>query len=150
MVYTTQTREYEEMTTHPVTCYTLESCTLTCPDVNLPAGNIPNITINGTIWHKVLKHSIHQSYQKSSEAYFAWYICSFYSTVVYHSFCRDEKADVGHFFHLLGRRVIPNSQLLLECGGEWWRCLHLYQILPVSWSDIQHDLHGEAWSPAKE
>ncbi|XP_073321058.1 interleukin-1 receptor type 1-like isoform X2 [Pagrus major] len=52
MVYTTQTREYEEMTTYPMTCYTLESCKLTCPDVNTPSENIRNITINSIIWHK--------------------------------------------------------------------------------------------------
>ncbi|XP_036952492.1 interleukin-18 receptor 1-like [Acanthopagrus latus] len=67
MVYTTQTREYEEMTTHPVTCYTLESCTLTCPDVNLPAENIPNITTNGTIWHKEGESSLTASYFSSVE-----------------------------------------------------------------------------------
>ncbi|XP_073320953.1 interleukin-1 receptor accessory protein-like [Pagrus major] len=52
MVYTTQTREYEEMTTYPETCYTLESCKLKCPDVNTPSENIRNITINSIIWHK--------------------------------------------------------------------------------------------------
>ncbi|XP_036952063.1 interleukin-18 receptor 1-like isoform X1 [Acanthopagrus latus] len=67
MVYTTQTREYENETTYPVTCYTLESCTLTCPDVNIPAENIPNITINGTIWHKEGESSLTASYFSSVE-----------------------------------------------------------------------------------
>ncbi|XP_070761970.1 interleukin-1 receptor type 1-like [Enoplosus armatus] len=50
-VYTTQ-REYEERTKYPVTCYTQESCTLHCPDVNTPAVNTPDITSSGIMWHK--------------------------------------------------------------------------------------------------
>ncbi|XP_070765626.1 interleukin-18 receptor 1-like [Enoplosus armatus] len=50
-VYTTQ-REYEERTKYPVTCYTQESCTLHCPDVNMPAVNTPDITSSGIIWNK--------------------------------------------------------------------------------------------------
>nr|AGS55351.1 interleukin-18 receptor 1 [Sparus aurata] len=65
MVYTTQTREYEEKTTIPMTCYTPESCTLTCPDVNIPAENIPNITTSGTIWHKKGDSSLTASYFSS-------------------------------------------------------------------------------------
>ncbi|XP_028438032.1 interleukin-18 receptor 1-like isoform X2 [Perca flavescens] len=51
-VLTTQSREYENMTQYLTTCYTEETCTLRCPDVNIPAQNIPNITSNGIIWHK--------------------------------------------------------------------------------------------------
>ncbi|XP_041790781.1 interleukin-1 receptor-like 1 isoform X2 [Chelmon rostratus] len=51
-VYTTQTGEYEERNTYSAICYREDSCTLNCPDVNVPAGNIPNITSNPIIWHK--------------------------------------------------------------------------------------------------
>ncbi|XP_078101988.1 interleukin-1 receptor accessory protein-like isoform X2 [Sander vitreus] len=51
-VLTPQSREYEKMTQYPTTCYTEEAFTLHCPDVNIPAENIPNITSNGIIWHK--------------------------------------------------------------------------------------------------
>ncbi|XP_078102002.1 interleukin-1 receptor accessory protein-like [Sander vitreus] len=51
-VLTPQSREYENMTQYPTTCYTEEAFTLHCPDVNIPAENIPNITSNGIIWHK--------------------------------------------------------------------------------------------------
>lgn len=57
MVYTTPSREYEERTMYSLTCYTQESCSLKCPDVNTPAVNTLNMTSNGIIWHKVLKHS---------------------------------------------------------------------------------------------
>uniref|UniRef100_A0A671WSJ6 Interleukin-18 receptor 1-like n=1 Tax=Sparus aurata TaxID=8175 RepID=A0A671WSJ6_SPAAU len=65
MVYTTRTREYEEKTTYPMTCNTPESCTLTCPDVNIPAENIPDITTSGTIWHKKADSSLTASYFSS-------------------------------------------------------------------------------------
>ncbi|XP_029310793.1 interleukin-1 receptor accessory protein-like 1-B isoform X2 [Cottoperca gobio] len=51
-VCTSQSREYELRTQYSTTCYTQEACTLYCPDVNVPALNIPNITSNGIIWHK--------------------------------------------------------------------------------------------------
>ncbi|XP_049910280.1 interleukin-18 receptor 1-like isoform X3 [Epinephelus moara] len=51
-VYTTQ-REGEEMSQYPQTCYAQEACTLYCPDVNVPAEGILNITSNGIIWRKV-------------------------------------------------------------------------------------------------
>ncbi|XP_033486238.1 interleukin-1 receptor type 2-like [Epinephelus lanceolatus] len=51
-VYTTQ-REGEEMSQYPGTCYTQEACTLYCPDVNVPAEGILNITSNSIIWRKV-------------------------------------------------------------------------------------------------
>ncbi|XP_034730496.1 X-linked interleukin-1 receptor accessory protein-like 2 [Etheostoma cragini] len=51
-VVTTQSRDYKERFQYPATCSTNEAFTLHCPDVNIPAGNIPNITSNGIIWHK--------------------------------------------------------------------------------------------------
>lgn len=45
------------MTTYSTTCYTEESCSLECPDVNIPDKDTPNITSNGIMWHKVKKHS---------------------------------------------------------------------------------------------
>uniref|UniRef100_A0A3Q3X7T3 Ig-like domain-containing protein n=1 Tax=Mola mola TaxID=94237 RepID=A0A3Q3X7T3_MOLML len=52
-VYGSRSREYEARTTYSLTCYTQESCTLTCPDANTPPVNTLNITSNGTVWHKV-------------------------------------------------------------------------------------------------
>ncbi|CAJ1049484.1 hypothetical protein PFLUV_G00030520 [Xyrichtys novacula] len=52
MVYPMQSREYERKTTFSTTCYTQESCTLYCPDVNTPDVATPNITSNGIIWQK--------------------------------------------------------------------------------------------------
>ncbi|KAM7424384.1 hypothetical protein PAMA_000636 [Pampus argenteus] len=51
-VYTTLSREYEEMTQYKRTCYTSTSCKLHCPASNIPAVNIPNITSTGVTWHK--------------------------------------------------------------------------------------------------
>ncbi|XP_041792026.1 interleukin-18 receptor 1-like [Chelmon rostratus] len=51
-VNTTQTMKYEERNTYPAICYRQDSCTLNCPDVNVPAVNIPNMTSNPIIWHK--------------------------------------------------------------------------------------------------
>ncbi|XP_039991416.1 interleukin-1 receptor-like 1 isoform X2 [Xiphias gladius] len=51
-VNTAQSREYEERSRYSKTCYTQESCKLNCPDVNIPAENIPNITRNSITWHK--------------------------------------------------------------------------------------------------
>ncbi|XP_037610983.1 interleukin-1 receptor type 1-like isoform X2 [Sebastes umbrosus] len=51
MVCSTQT-ENKERTQYPQTCYTQEACMLHCPEVNIPAVSIPNITSNGIIWHK--------------------------------------------------------------------------------------------------
>ncbi|XP_039989007.1 interleukin-18 receptor 1-like [Xiphias gladius] len=51
-VNTAQSREYEERTKYSKTCYAQESCKLNCPDVNIPAENIPNITRNSITWHK--------------------------------------------------------------------------------------------------
>lgn len=56
MVYTAHNKTYEAKTTYSLTCYTHESCTLKCPDVNTPAVNILNITSYGVIWTKVLEH----------------------------------------------------------------------------------------------
>ncbi|XP_040898459.1 interleukin-18 receptor 1-like [Toxotes jaculatrix] len=47
-----QSKEYEEETQYPKTCYTQESCKLNCPDVNIPALNTPNLTSNGITWRK--------------------------------------------------------------------------------------------------
>nr|QJD09007.1 interleukin 1 receptor 5 [Cyclopterus lumpus] len=52
IVCTTRSRECEERTQYPQTCYTQEACTLNCPEVNVPAASTPNITSNGIIWHK--------------------------------------------------------------------------------------------------
>lgn len=38
------------------TCYANESCTLQCPDKNVPETNTPNITDRGIKWHKVCKY----------------------------------------------------------------------------------------------
>ncbi|KAM7405931.1 hypothetical protein PAMP_000344 [Pampus punctatissimus] len=51
-VYTTLSREYEEMTQYKKICYTTKSCQLYCPASYIPAVNIPNITSNGVTWHK--------------------------------------------------------------------------------------------------
>ncbi|KAF1392675.1 hypothetical protein PFLUV_G00030520 [Perca fluviatilis] len=66
-VLTPQSREYEKMTQYPTTCYTQETCTLHCPDVNRPAPNIPNITSNGIIWHKEGESLPKDSYFSSVE-----------------------------------------------------------------------------------
>ncbi|KAF1392672.1 hypothetical protein PFLUV_G00030490 [Perca fluviatilis] len=66
-VLTPQSREYEKMTQYPITCYTQETCTLHCPDVNRPAPNIPNITSNGIIWHKEGESLPKNSYFSSVE-----------------------------------------------------------------------------------
>ncbi|XP_034536818.1 uncharacterized protein LOC117810922 isoform X2 [Notolabrus celidotus] len=51
-VYSTQSREYEERSTYPKTCYTQESCTLHCPDLYIPNDETPNITSRGITWNK--------------------------------------------------------------------------------------------------
>ncbi|XP_034730484.1 interleukin-1 receptor-like 1 isoform X2 [Etheostoma cragini] len=51
-VVTTQSGDYKERFQYPATCFTNEAFTLNCPDVNIPAENIPNITNNSIIWHK--------------------------------------------------------------------------------------------------
>uniref|UniRef100_A0A8D3AP66 Interleukin-18 receptor 1-like n=1 Tax=Scophthalmus maximus TaxID=52904 RepID=A0A8D3AP66_SCOMX len=51
-VNTAQSREYEERTKYSKTCYTQQSCKLTCPDLDSPDVNTPNITSNGITWHK--------------------------------------------------------------------------------------------------
>ncbi|KAA8595858.1 hypothetical protein FQN60_011149 [Etheostoma spectabile] len=66
-VVTTQSREYKERFQYPATRYTNEAFTLHCPDVNVPAENIPNITSNGIIWHKEGKPSPVDSYFTSVE-----------------------------------------------------------------------------------
>uniref|UniRef100_A0A3Q3QTI9 Interleukin-1 receptor accessory protein-like 1 n=1 Tax=Monopterus albus TaxID=43700 RepID=A0A3Q3QTI9_MONAL len=66
-VYTAQSREYDKRTKHPVTCYTNESCKMHCPDVNIPAANILNITNNGFIWHKEGESLPKSSYFSSVE-----------------------------------------------------------------------------------
>ncbi|XP_038558208.1 interleukin-18 receptor 1-like [Micropterus salmoides] len=50
-VYTSQ-RKYEEGNMYSETCYTQKSCSLNCPDTNIPAENTPDITSNGITWHK--------------------------------------------------------------------------------------------------
>ncbi|XP_056269649.1 interleukin-18 receptor accessory protein-like isoform X3 [Pseudoliparis swirei] len=52
IVCTTQSRECEERTQYPHICYRQEACTLNCPEVNIPAVSITNITSNGIIWNK--------------------------------------------------------------------------------------------------
>lgn len=54
-VYNTLTRELEDRTRYPMTCYTQESCTLKCPDVNIPPSNYPNFTSRDITWHKVFE-----------------------------------------------------------------------------------------------
>ncbi|XP_019742320.1 interleukin-18 receptor 1-like isoform X1 [Hippocampus comes] len=51
-VYNTLTRELENRTRYPMRCYTQESCTLKCPDVNIPHSNYPNFTSRDITWHK--------------------------------------------------------------------------------------------------
>ncbi|XP_041836038.1 interleukin-1 receptor-like 1 isoform X2 [Melanotaenia boesemani] len=51
-VYTKQPKEYEERGKYPAKCYKDMACTLTCPDVNLPAGDTPNITERSISWTK--------------------------------------------------------------------------------------------------
>ncbi|XP_034535321.1 interleukin-18 receptor 1-like [Notolabrus celidotus] len=51
-VYTAQSGEYEERSTYPKTCYTQESCTLHCPNLNIPNNDTPNITNHGITWNK--------------------------------------------------------------------------------------------------
>ncbi|XP_056268906.1 interleukin-1 receptor type 1-like isoform X3 [Pseudoliparis swirei] len=52
IVCTPQSRECEERTQYPHICYRQEACTLNCPEVNIPAVSITNITSNGIIWNK--------------------------------------------------------------------------------------------------
>ncbi|XP_077374829.1 interleukin-18 receptor 1-like isoform X2 [Festucalex cinctus] len=51
-VYTTLTRELEDRTQYTMTCYTQESCTLNCPEVDIPPPNNPNFTSYDIIWNK--------------------------------------------------------------------------------------------------
>lgn len=51
-----QSPELEPRTTYSQTCFTPEACTLRCPAVNTPAQDIPNMTINEIVWHKVLNN----------------------------------------------------------------------------------------------
>lgn len=48
-----QSPEPDLRRTYSQTCFTGEACTLECPDANTPAPNTPNMTKNGTVWHKV-------------------------------------------------------------------------------------------------
>lgn len=47
-VHTSQSREYKEKTQFKTTCYTDESCTLYCCNIDAP-----NVTSNNVTWHKV-------------------------------------------------------------------------------------------------
>ncbi|XP_077420267.1 interleukin-18 receptor 1-like isoform X2 [Vanacampus margaritifer] len=51
-VYSTLTRELENSTQYTMTCYTHESCTLTCPDNDIPPPSNPNFTSYDIIWRK--------------------------------------------------------------------------------------------------
>lgn len=51
-----QSPKLEPRTTYSQTCFTPEACTLRCPAVNTPAQDIPNMTINEIVWHKVLNN----------------------------------------------------------------------------------------------
>ncbi|XP_049574924.1 interleukin-18 receptor accessory protein isoform X2 [Syngnathus scovelli] len=51
-VYTTLTTELEHKTWYRMICYTQESCTLSCSDVNIPPSNNPYFTSYDIIWHK--------------------------------------------------------------------------------------------------
>ncbi|XP_068455492.1 interleukin-18 receptor accessory protein-like [Clinocottus analis] len=51
-VSTTRSREQEQRTQYPQRCYAAAACTLSCPEVNVPAASTPNISSNGTVWHK--------------------------------------------------------------------------------------------------
>lgn len=51
-----QSPELEPRTTYSQTCFTEEACTLMCPTVNTPAQDIPNMTTNEIVWHKVLNN----------------------------------------------------------------------------------------------
>ncbi|XP_044048601.1 interleukin-1 receptor accessory protein-like [Siniperca chuatsi] len=64
-VYTT--RRENEKKNYSATCYTHESCTLSCPDVNIPAENTPDITSNGIKWHKEGESLPKNSYFSSVE-----------------------------------------------------------------------------------
>ncbi|XP_029987039.1 interleukin-18 receptor 1-like isoform X2 [Sphaeramia orbicularis] len=52
IVYTTLSSDLERKTQYPITCYSQEACTLTCPDRNIPDKNILNITTTGIVWKK--------------------------------------------------------------------------------------------------
>ncbi|XP_054626642.1 interleukin-1 receptor-like 1 isoform X3 [Dunckerocampus dactyliophorus] len=58
-VYTKLSREMENRTRYSMTCYTEESCTLTCPDSDVPDPNTPNITSYDLTWHKI-GESLHE------------------------------------------------------------------------------------------
>lgn len=51
-----QSPKLEPRTTYSQTCFAQEACTLMCPTVNTPAEDIPNMTINENVWHKVLNN----------------------------------------------------------------------------------------------
>nr|XP_057945361.1 interleukin-18 receptor 1-like [Doryrhamphus excisus] len=58
-VYTTLSSEMEDRTQYLMICYTQESCSLTCPDDNVPDPNTPNITSYDITWHKI-GESLHE------------------------------------------------------------------------------------------
>ncbi|XP_070691781.1 uncharacterized protein [Pempheris klunzingeri] len=76
-VYTTPTRDIEESTTYPATCFAQHACTLNCPEVNIPPVNTPNITSNGIIWHKRgQSYPKHGYFEKVEEEDRGFYICT--------------------------------------------------------------------------
>nr|XP_040017617.1 interleukin-18 receptor 1-like [Gasterosteus aculeatus aculeatus] len=52
IVCTAQSRENNQRTRYPQICCQEEACTLNCPEVNVPAASITDITSKGITWHK--------------------------------------------------------------------------------------------------
>uniref|UniRef100_A0A3Q1IQS8 Interleukin 18 receptor 1 n=1 Tax=Anabas testudineus TaxID=64144 RepID=A0A3Q1IQS8_ANATE len=66
-VYNTQSTENEERNKYSKTCYAPESCTLSCPEVNIPDVNTLNMTSNPITWHRQGDSSSKDSYFSSVE-----------------------------------------------------------------------------------
>lgn len=64
IVYTTLSSDLERKTQYPVTCYSQETCTLTCPDRNIPDKNTLNAT--SIVWQKADKSVSKEVYSFSS------------------------------------------------------------------------------------
>ncbi|KAF7212333.1 interleukin-1 receptor type 1-like [Nothobranchius furzeri] len=51
-VDTSKSRDHEERSQYPTTCFTQDSCTLFCPTESIPNRDTPNITSRGITWYK--------------------------------------------------------------------------------------------------
>lgn len=112
-----QSEQYDE------TCHVQTPCDLTCPDVHTPAEST-YITISHTVWHKVCRCSRGAGREPATG-----------------SLTRLRKSC----FLLSGRRAVANERPQPRERGEGQRgCLHLHQILSLSWSVMSHDLHRAA------